>query len=100
LHGSQPDILVMCHATDRERILGLEDFQTPTVTEAIELNLQLARRTNPQVRCAGVALNTAKLTASEAQAVLSEHTDRLGLPVADPIRGGAEFARLAEACLT
>jgi uncharacterized NAD-dependent epimerase/dehydratase family protein len=99
LHGSQPDVFVMCHATDRDRILGLEDFETPTLTEAIELNLMLARRTNPKVRCAGVALNTAKLTASEAQAVLSEHTERLGLPVADPIRGGAEFARLAEACL-
>lgn len=99
LHGSQPDILVMCHATGRDRILGLEDFETPTLPEAIELNLILARRTNPNVRCAGVALNTAKLTASEAQAVLSEHTERLGLPVADPIRGGAEFARLAEACL-
>jgi uncharacterized NAD-dependent epimerase/dehydratase family protein len=99
LHGSQPDVIVMCHATDRDRILGLEDFETPSLTEAIELNLMLARRTNPKVRCAGVALNTAKLTASEAQAVLSEHTDRLGLPVADPIRGGTEFDRLAEACL-
>jgi|SRR5271166_1901211 len=99
LHGSQPDVIVMCHATDRDRILGLEDFATPSLTEAIELNLQLARRTNPKVRCAGIALNTANLTASEAQAVLCEHTDRLGLPVADPIRGGAEFTRLAEACL-
>src|ERR1700722_1714800 len=99
LHGSQPDVIVMCHATHRDRILGLEDFETPTLTEAIELNLMLARRTNPNARCAGVALNTAKLTASEAQAVLSEHSGRLGLPVADPIRGGPEFARLAEACL-
>jgi uncharacterized NAD-dependent epimerase/dehydratase family protein len=99
LHGSQPDVIVMCHATDRDRMLGLADFETPTLTEAIELNLRLARRTNPKVRCAGVALNTAKLTPSEAQAVLSEHTDRLGLPVADPVRGGAEFARLSEACL-
>lgn len=99
LHGSQADVIVMCHTSDRDRILGLEDFETPPLTEAIELNLKLARRTNPKVRCAGVALNTAKLTASEAQAVLSEHADRLGLPVADPIRGGAEFARLVEACL-
>ena len=32
LHGSQPDVIVMCHATDRDRILGLEDFETPTLT--------------------------------------------------------------------
>ncbi len=100
LHGSQPDVLVMCHATDRDRILGLEDFATPSVSEAIELNLMLARRTNPNVRCAGVSLNTSKLTPSEAQRVLAEQTMRLGLPVADPIRGGEELARLVEACLS
>jgi uncharacterized NAD-dependent epimerase/dehydratase family protein len=99
LHGTQPDVIVMCDAIGRDRILGLEDYKTPDVTAAIELNLMLARRTNPNVRCAGVALNTAKLSASQAQRVLSEQTARLGLPVADPIRGGAEFARLADACL-
>ncbi|MDB6010873.1 MAG: hypothetical protein JWL65_3123 [Gammaproteobacteria bacterium] len=99
LHGTQPDVIVMCHAIGRDRILGLEDYKTPDITEAIELNLLLARRTNPNVRCAGVALNTAKLSASDAHRVLSEHAAQLGLPVADPIRGGSEFARLVKACL-
>jgi uncharacterized NAD-dependent epimerase/dehydratase family protein len=99
LHGTQPDVIVMCHATGRDRIMGLEDYETPDIIEAIELNLMLARRTNPNVRCAGVALNTAKLSPSEAQRVLSEQAARLGLTVADPIRGGAEFAGLVEACL-
>jgi uncharacterized NAD-dependent epimerase/dehydratase family protein len=99
LHGTQPDVIVMCHAVGRDRILGLEEYKTPGIIEAIELNLLLARRTNPNVRCAGVALNTAKLSADDAQRALTEHAARLGLPVADPIRGGAEFARLVEACL-
>jgi uncharacterized NAD-dependent epimerase/dehydratase family protein len=99
LHGTQPDVIVMCHATDRDRILGLEEYQTPDIIEAIELNLTLARRTNPSVRCAGVALNTVKLNASEAERVLSEYAARLGLAVADPIRGGTGFARLVDACL-
>jgi uncharacterized NAD-dependent epimerase/dehydratase family protein len=99
LHGSQPDVIVMCHSTNRDRVLGLEGFETPSLTEAIDLNLRLARRTNPKVRCAGVALNTSTLGAADAQTVLSEHSSRLGLPVADPIRGGVEFERLAEACL-
>jgi uncharacterized NAD-dependent epimerase/dehydratase family protein len=89
----------MCHATGRDRILGLEDYETPDVPEAIELNLLLARRTNPNVRCAGVALNTVKLSESDAQRVLSEYAARLEMPVADPIRGGAVFERLVDACL-
>lgn len=99
LHGSQPDVIVMCDQVGRDRILGLEEFATPGLVEAIELNLRLARRTNPGVRCAGVALNTARLSESEARDVLAEHSGRLGLPVADPIRGGVEFERLVAACL-
>jgi uncharacterized NAD-dependent epimerase/dehydratase family protein len=99
LHGSQPDMVVLCHALDRDRILGLEDYATPTIEETIDLTLRLARRTNPQVRCAGVALNTSGLTESAAHTVLAEHSTRLGLPVADPVRGGREFERLVAQCL-
>ncbi|MGH8138880.1 MAG: DUF1611 domain-containing protein [Steroidobacteraceae bacterium] len=99
LHGSQPDVIVMCHDTSRDRILGLENFSTPTLSEALALNLMLARRTNPEVRCAGVSLNTSRLTGSQARELLAEHGERLGLPVADPIRGGAELDRLVTECL-
>ena len=99
LHGTQPDVIVMCHAIGRESILGLEHYATPDITEAIALNLTLARRTNPAVRCAGIALNTSRLSASDAHHALSEYSVRFGLPVADPIRGGTEFLRLADACL-
>jgi uncharacterized NAD-dependent epimerase/dehydratase family protein len=100
LHGTQPDVIVMCHAIGRDRILGLENFATPDIAAAIDLNLVMARRTNPDVRCAGIALNTSKLTASEAQRTLAEYSARFNLPVADPIRGGAEFTRLADGCLS
>ena len=100
LHGTQPDIIVMCHEVGRDRILGLENFPTPTLAEAIELNLSLARRTNPQVRCAGIALNTARLSEPQAHKALAEYSAKLGLPVADPIRGGTQFERLASACLS
>ncbi len=99
LHGSQPDVIVMCHETGRERILGLEDFPIPALHEAIALNLMLARRTNPEVRCAGISLNTSRLPDSQAREVLAEHSERLGLPVADPIRGGTELDSLVAECL-
>ena len=99
LHGTQPDVIVMCHEEGRDRVLGLPNYATPTISEAIELTLTLARRTNPGVRCAGVSLNTAGLDEAQARAILQKHQRELGLPVADPLRVGAELDRLVEACL-
>jgi uncharacterized NAD-dependent epimerase/dehydratase family protein len=99
LHGTQPDVIVMCHEVGREQVMGLPDYSTPSIAEAIELTLRLARRTNPQVRCAGVSLNTAHLEAVRAHEVLAEHSRVLGLPTADPLRPGAELNGLVDACL-
>jgi len=99
LHGTQPDVIVMCHEIGRDRVLGLEDYATPSIPEAIELTLTLARRTNPKVRCAGVSLNTSQLSEAPARAVLAEYSKELDLPVADPLRLGAELDRLVDACL-
>jgi uncharacterized NAD-dependent epimerase/dehydratase family protein len=99
LHGSQPDVLVVCHQAGREHVLGHPDYPVPSIEETIELNLRLGRRTNPAIRCAGVSLNTSKLDAATARELLASEAQRLGLPVADPIRGGPEFHQLVDACL-
>jgi uncharacterized NAD-dependent epimerase/dehydratase family protein len=99
LHGTQPDVIVMCHEVGRDQVIGLPDYPTPPIAEAIELTLRLARRTNPRVRCAGVSLNTAHLEADRAHQVLAEHTRTLGLPAADPLRPGAELDGLVDSCL-
>lgn len=100
LHGTQPDVIVMCHEVGRDRILGLEDFATPSLPEAIELTLTLARRTNPSTRCAGVSINTSKMSVADAQAIEATLTKQLGIPVADPMRDGGAFEALVDACLT
>jgi uncharacterized NAD-dependent epimerase/dehydratase family protein len=92
-------VIVLCHEVGRHRVLGLEDYATPSLAEAMELTLTLARRTNPRVRCAGVALNTARLDPDRARAALERHAVDLGLPVADPLRSGRELDRLVDACL-
>ena len=99
LHGTQPDVIVVCHELGRERVMGSEHYAVPSLPDTIDLHLRLARRTNPDVRCAGVSLNTAALDADAAEAALATHAERLRLPVADPIRGGPAFDRLVEACL-
>lgn len=99
LHGTQPDVIVICHEVGRDWVWDVEHYPTPSLPEAIELNLTLARRTNRQVRCAGVSLNTSMLDEAQGRKVLAEYSERLRLPVADPIRGGAELDGLVEACL-
>ncbi len=99
LHGSQPDAFVVCHAPGRSKIMGAAGFVVPSVEQVIDLTLTLGRLTNPAIRCAGIALNTAGLAAASADGLIVAEADRLGLPVADPIRGGAPFDALVDACL-
>ena len=99
LHGSQPDVFVVCHDPTRERLLGDEEFIVPTVDEIIDLTVRLGRRTNLQIRCGGVALNTSALSAEHAADACASEAARLGLPVADPMRGGEPFERLVDECL-
>ncbi|MBV9009615.1 MAG: NAD-dependent epimerase/dehydratase family protein, partial [Verrucomicrobia bacterium] len=98
LHGSQPDVIVVCHQAGRERVIGHPEFAVPAIEETIDLALRLGRRTNPAIRCAGVSLNTARLEPAAAEYLMGSERERLGLPVADPMRGGVAFDRLVEAC--
>ncbi len=100
LHGSQPDVIVVCHEHGRERMLGHAHYPLPSIEETIDLALRLGARTNPAIRCAGVSLNTAGLDAGAADSAIKALADRLGRPVADPMRGGDAFAALVDACLS
>jgi uncharacterized NAD-dependent epimerase/dehydratase family protein len=99
LHGSQPDVIVVCHEAGREHVMGLPNFPLPSLEATIDLNLKLGSRTNPAIRCAGVSMNTSSLSAQAARELLARETQRLGLPVADPIRRGPEFRQLVDSCL-
>jgi uncharacterized NAD-dependent epimerase/dehydratase family protein len=99
LHGSQPDVIVVCHEPGRTHVLGHPGFALPSLEDTIDLNLRLGQRTNPEIRCGGISLNTSAMSASEARRWMAGESNRLGLPVADPIRGGPEFERLIDRCL-
>jgi uncharacterized NAD-dependent epimerase/dehydratase family protein len=99
LHGSQPDVIVVCHRPGREQVLGNPSFTLPSIAETIDLNLLLGRRTNPEIRCGGISLDTSRLDAGDANRLLAEQSARYGIPVADPMRGGAAFAALVDSCL-
>lgn len=99
LHGSQPDVFVVCHEPGRTEMIGAAGHQLTSIAEIVELTLILGRRTNPSIRCAGFSFNTSAMGASEAAALMADETRRLGLPVADPVRGGPAFDALVESCL-
>jgi len=100
LHGTQPDVIVLCHEVGRETMVGLEGYPTPLLEDAIELHLTLARRTNPRVRCAGVSLNTSRVkNDADARALMGNYARTLRLPVADPLRPGPELDHLVTECL-
>ena len=99
LHGSQPDVFVVCHEPGRRDVIGAPGFTLPSVEEVIELTLMLGRRTNPDIRCGGLAYNTSAMSPDDAGHLMAEDAERLGLPVADPIRGGEAFDRLVDSCL-
>lgn len=88
IHGSQPDAIVVCHEAGRDKMHEFEDFATPSLELAIARNLEAARLTNPRVRCVGVSMNTSRLAAEDAQALMTATSRALGLPCVDPVRTG------------
>ncbi|WP_093664764.1 DUF1611 domain-containing protein [Sphingomonas gellani] len=98
LHGSQPDMVVVCHQPGRDRVLGAPGFAVPPIEAVIEQTIMLGRLTNPDIRCVGISLNTDGLSPQDVERVTAETGERLHLPAADPMRGGPSFERLLDAC--
>ena len=98
LHGSQPDGFIVCHEPGRTHVLGNGRFSLPSIEQVIERTVALGQLTNPQVRCVGISLNTGAMDADEAAAEIAATAHRIGFPAADPIRGGAAFETLLDAC--
>jgi uncharacterized NAD-dependent epimerase/dehydratase family protein len=98
LHGSQPDMFIVCHEPGRTHVLGYAAFALPSIELVISQTVALGRLTNPSIRCVGVSLNTSDLTPEDAEHLIAAESDRLGLPVADPVRGGLSFELLLDRC--
>ena len=88
LHGSQPDVFVLCHDPSRTTIEYYPDFPLPSLADAIAQYTTAARITNRRAACIGVSINSSTLSDSAWQAYQQAHERMLGLPVCDPMRGG------------
>jgi uncharacterized NAD-dependent epimerase/dehydratase family protein len=90
LHGSQPDALVLCHDPTRRSLLGFPHMSVISLNRALEAYVSAARLTNPEVRFVGISLNTSTMNQAEAERILRNTSESLGLPCVDPIRTGVE----------
>jgi uncharacterized NAD-dependent epimerase/dehydratase family protein len=90
LHGSQPDALVICHALNRSHMRGIPSSGFPSIENTIELNLQAARLTNPNVKVVGIAVNTSSVSVEKGQEICAEYSQQFNLPCIDPLRDGAQ----------
>lgn len=98
VHGAQPEAMVLCHQPGRTHVHGFPDFLLPSLTEAMDAYLRAARLTSPQVRFAGISLNTYGLDSAAAHAALDQARAETGLPAADPVRG-IGLSALIDNCL-
>jgi len=88
LHGSQPDAFVVCHDATRTVISGWEHYTLPSLQDCIDLHILLGSRTNPDIRCVGICINTSKLPADERLDYLANLSEETGLPCVDPLLNG------------
>src|SRR5262245_12107882 len=80
VHGSQPDVMVLCHDLSRTGIADYPGYAIPSYAACFEAYLAAARLTNPAARFAGICLNTSQVddaAASRATAAVEKDT---GLP--------------------
>ena len=95
IHGSQADALVLCHEPTRAHMRGLPTYPLPDLKTCMELNLTMARITNPDVKFVGISVNTSQLSEAEATKYLAEVEAEFNLPAVDPFREGV--SRIVEA---
>jgi uncharacterized NAD-dependent epimerase/dehydratase family protein len=88
LHGSQADAFVVCHDAIRETVAGWEYYAVPSISACIEQHVLMGSRTNPDIRCVGVSVNTSALAEGVREKYLADLTEETALPCVDPLIDG------------
>ena len=104
LHGSAPQLMVLCHDASRTVVKGYTDLPLRPLMDLVRVYEDAARWSRrpdaERPRVAAVAANTVGLDEREAARAIFDASAETGLPAADPIReGGAGSDRLARALI-
>ena len=90
LHGSKPDILVLCHragATDIDDYPGVAIRPLPELIETYEAATSWVGH---PAKVRAIAVNTRGLDDAAAQEELARVSAETGLPSSDPVRFGGD----------
>lgn len=90
LHGCAPDGLIYCYEVGRTHVKGLDDVplkSARTLIDAYESNANLRH----PCRVIGIAMNSRKCSAEQAESERQRMQDEFGLPVCDVYRDGADI---------
>lgn len=96
LHGCRPQGMILCYEVGRRTMHGMPHVPLPPLGKIRDLNEMMAGVLAPS-RVIGVAMNSSRVTAEEAEADRHRVRRELGLPVCDVIRHGP--GELVEAIL-
>ena len=84
LHGSQPDKFIVCHEPTRSNMRGVEN-KLPSISEVISKTIELGKLTNPDIKCAGIALNTSNML-NKSEDMKKMISDKHSMPCLDPLK--------------
>lgn len=90
IHGSQPDVMVLCHDAVRNEIDEFPGYPIPKLGYCMQRYLDVARLTNPQTRFIGISVNTSGLVPADRSSYLEKVAAETGLPCADPMIDGVD----------
>ena len=89
LHGCAPHALVLVYEVGRTKVTGVEHVLIPPLAEIKRMN-EVMSNANHRCEVIGIAINSRKLAADEAEAERKRVRDEFGLPVCDVIRHGPD----------
>jgi uncharacterized NAD-dependent epimerase/dehydratase family protein len=102
LHGSAPDVMVLCHDSGRTEVKGFPGLPVKPLRELIALYEAAATWSRPpgaRIPVVAIALNTSALDPAAAARAVDAAALETGLAAADPVRDRAGADRLAAALL-
>ena len=67
---------------------GWEHYPIPSIGECIDMHDQLGQRTNPDISCVGISINTSGLHKDKRQKYLDNLEKETGFPCIDPLMDG------------
>lgn len=89
LHGSAPDLLVLCHKVGSTAIDGYPTTPLPSLAEAVRVYETAVGWVRP-AKVGAIALNTAGLDDDEARAAIADAEKETGLVADDVVRFGPQ----------